>query len=212
MRFPQSPLSEAETQELTQLLEQHAPRQLEYARGVLTAVLTAPTTPEPSQFLALVLGSEFPDQETLSRALELLMREYNAIADCLSLGVPAVPAPEDSEAIEQFARGYVRWGQGDEKWKGDDEAFALLVPLIILSKYVDEQRFPMLAPEFEEDPEGWKQQAREQLADTVMALHAHFEDAREKPANMAKADKTGRNEPCPCGSGKKYKKCCGAPN
>ncbi|MFQ5442529.1 MAG: preprotein translocase subunit SecA [Thermodesulfobacteriota bacterium] len=24
------------------------------------------------------------------------------------------------------------------------------------------------------------------------------------------ADKVGRNEPCPCGSGKKYKKCCGA--
>jgi len=23
------------------------------------------------------------------------------------------------------------------------------------------------------------------------------------------APKTGRNEPCPCGSGKKYKKCCG---
>ena len=22
--------------------------------------------------------------------------------------------------------------------------------------------------------------------------------------------KTGRNNPCPCGSGKKYKKCCGA--
>jgi preprotein translocase subunit SecA len=24
------------------------------------------------------------------------------------------------------------------------------------------------------------------------------------------ADKVGRNDPCPCGSGKKYKKCCGA--
>ncbi len=24
------------------------------------------------------------------------------------------------------------------------------------------------------------------------------------------ADKIGRNDPCPCGSGKKYKKCCGA--
>jgi len=24
--------------------------------------------------------------------------------------------------------------------------------------------------------------------------------------------KIGPNEPCPCGSGKKYKKCCGAPN
>jgi uncharacterized protein YecA (UPF0149 family) len=23
-------------------------------------------------------------------------------------------------------------------------------------------------------------------------------------------DKIGRNDPCPCGSGKKYKKCCGA--
>ncbi|MDA7791233.1 SEC-C metal-binding domain-containing protein [Opitutales bacterium] len=23
------------------------------------------------------------------------------------------------------------------------------------------------------------------------------------------APKVGRNDPCPCGSGKKYKKCCG---
>lgn len=27
---------------------------------------------------------------------------------------------------------------------------------------------------------------------------------------QAVSNKTGRNEPCPCGSGKKYKKCCGA--
>ena len=26
----------------------------------------------------------------------------------------------------------------------------------------------------------------------------------------ARATKVGRNDPCPCGSGKKYKKCCGA--
>ncbi|MFA6782511.1 MAG: SEC-C metal-binding domain-containing protein, partial [Sedimentibacter sp.] len=24
-----------------------------------------------------------------------------------------------------------------------------------------------------------------------------------------KGEKTGRNDPCPCGSGLKYKKCCG---
>lgn len=30
---------------------------------------------------------------------------------------------------------------------------------------------------------------------------------RAEPMRVAK---TGRNEPCPCGSGKKYKKCCGA--
>lgn len=27
--------------------------------------------------------------------------------------------------------------------------------------------------------------------------------------NPVKVEKTGRNDPCPCGSGKKYKKCCG---
>ncbi|MBD0373821.1 MAG: DUF1186 domain-containing protein [Pyrinomonadaceae bacterium] len=26
---------------------------------------------------------------------------------------------------------------------------------------------------------------------------------------IVKKKKVGRNEPCPCGSGKKYKKCCG---
>jgi SWIM/SEC-C metal-binding protein len=29
------------------------------------------------------------------------------------------------------------------------------------------------------------------------------------PKTMIAEKKVGRNEPCPCGSGKKYKKCCG---
>ncbi|MBQ2718489.1 MAG: preprotein translocase subunit SecA [Clostridia bacterium] len=32
----------------------------------------------------------------------------------------------------------------------------------------------------------------------------------KKPTAAAQATKVGRNDPCPCGSGKKYKKCCGA--
>ncbi len=31
----------------------------------------------------------------------------------------------------------------------------------------------------------------------------------ERPKPVKKTKKVGRNEPCPCGSGKKYKKCCG---
>ncbi|WP_046058749.1 SEC-C metal-binding domain-containing protein, partial [Clostridium sp. IBUN13A] len=27
--------------------------------------------------------------------------------------------------------------------------------------------------------------------------------------NLVVSNKVGRNDPCPCGSGKKYKKCCG---
>ena len=34
---------------------------------------------------------------------------------------------------------------------------------------------------------------------------------KEKSSHtVVKAPKVGRNDPCPCGSGKKYKKCCGA--
>ncbi|MBO4863441.1 MAG: SEC-C domain-containing protein [Eubacterium sp.] len=34
---------------------------------------------------------------------------------------------------------------------------------------------------------------------------------KEKSSHtVVKAPKIGRNDPCPCGSGKKYKKCCGA--
>jgi len=32
----------------------------------------------------------------------------------------------------------------------------------------------------------------------------------EKVEPIKAGDKPGRNDPCPCGSGKKYKRCCGA--
>lgn len=32
---------------------------------------------------------------------------------------------------------------------------------------------------------------------------------QKKSGTIIKGEKTGRNDPCPCGSGKKYKKCCG---
>ena len=43
-----------------------------------------------------------------------------------------------------------------------------------------------------------------QLPDT---MHA----AGRAPGRQAGAVKVGRNAPCPCGSGKKFKKCCGSP-
>ena len=47
---------------------------------------------------------------------------------------------------------------------------------------------------------------RKQVATPVTASHGQAEVKRP-----AKADKkVGRNDPCPCGSGKKYKNCCGA--
>ncbi|MGD8999730.1 MAG: YchJ family metal-binding protein [Granulosicoccaceae bacterium] len=34
-------------------------------------------------------------------------------------------------------------------------------------------------------------------------------DGRTNKGQPLRREKTGRNDPCPCGSGKKYKKCCG---
>ncbi|MDD5773224.1 MAG: preprotein translocase subunit SecA [bacterium] len=39
---------------------------------------------------------------------------------------------------------------------------------------------------------------------------SHAEPGTVKKAEPRHAEETGRNDPCPCGSGKKYKKCCGA--
>ncbi|MCR4434888.1 MAG: preprotein translocase subunit SecA [Clostridiales bacterium] len=46
---------------------------------------------------------------------------------------------------------------------------------------------------------------RQKIAEPVAANHG---DEPKKP--VVKSSKVGRNDPCPCGSGKKYKKCCGA--
>ena len=53
----------------------------------------------------------------------------------------------------------------------------------------------------------------EMLPEIVPALHRHALDLNEAKAAAAvtgvrQAPRVGRNDPCPCGSGKKYKKCC----
>ncbi len=42
----------------------------------------------------------------------------------------------------------------------------------------------------------------ENIADVEMLLN--------RPTRLRNPVKVGRNDPCPCGSGRKYKKCCGA--
>jgi preprotein translocase subunit SecA len=44
---------------------------------------------------------------------------------------------------------------------------------------------------------------------TVTATSGGSTDGSEKAKPVKKGQKVGRNDPCPCGSGKKYKHCCG---
>ena len=48
---------------------------------------------------------------------------------------------------------------------------------------------------------------RKQVAVAVTESHGGSESTEKKPIKADK--KVGRNDPCPCGSGKKYKNCCG---
>ncbi|ACL02537.1 preprotein translocase, SecA subunit [Desulfatibacillum aliphaticivorans] len=60
---------------------------------------------------------------------------------------------------------------------------------------------------FEEEPEKIEEiKPKEQ---EMTFSHGGDQAVKKKPVQR-KDDKVGRNSPCPCGSGKKYKKCCGA--
>ncbi len=51
---------------------------------------------------------------------------------------------------------------------------------------------------------------REQVAKPTMATHGGEGGKKVVRKAPVRVQKVGRNDPCPCGSGKKYKKCCGA--
>ena len=74
-----------------------------------------------------------------------------------------------------------------------------------LVRVQSEARFKEVRSAFEEN--GWKYRIDlepdkpEEIADLTRLLNPTQPKIAEK--------KVGRNEPCPCGSGKKYKNCCG---
>ena len=53
---------------------------------------------------------------------------------------------------------------------------------------------------------GLEPDKEEDLSDIASALGAPMPS--KPPAALRAPDKVGRNDPCPCGSGLKYKKCC----
>jgi uncharacterized protein len=56
-------------------------------------------------------------------------------------------------------------------------------------------------------------QVHEDLSVSLAGLYGYWREVEEEAADRrasARGAKVGRNDPCPCGSGKKYKRCCGA--
>ncbi|MCL4517466.1 MAG: SEC-C metal-binding domain-containing protein [Firmicutes bacterium] len=48
-----------------------------------------------------------------------------------------------------------------------------------------------------------------QIKDGLENLFKRMNETKKLNELYSKGFKVGRNDPCPCGSGKKYKKCCG---
>ncbi len=93
-------------------------------------------------------------------------------------------------------RGY---GQKDPLIEYQKEGFGMFTQMMQEVKYeVVRHMFRMRTPEEEEELE----QRRQQQVLAQLRQRAHTPERKTSP-------KVGRNAPCPCGSGKKYKKCCG---
>ncbi|WP_129127684.1 preprotein translocase subunit SecA [Geomonas oryzae] len=101
-------------------------------------------------------------------------------------------------------RGY---GQKDPKQEYKREAYQLFMDMMnrIRQEVVEKIFWVQIGQE--EDLAQYELEQPEQK----MVFNLVAEEAEAAPAKEAakSARNAGRNEPCPCGSGKKYKKCCG---
>ena len=221
------PLTDAEMQFLEDFLARlPSPDALtvEGMDGLFCALLAGPTSFMPSAYLPLVWGVQSPDEpvfQDLTEAntvLPLIMRHWNSIiADIDRDGIhpPLVEDAPDERGIlgRDWARGFMRGVDLDRPgWMslfGDENEGALFM-------------IPVVAGETDED---WPHKVySDKEADEVLMFMAagftrayrHFAEARRAGAEAPRHGttfrratvKVGRNDPCPCGSGRKYKHCC----
>ena len=117
------------------------------------------------------------------------------------------------EADPKWGRGYVEWASNYEHgWHGRknmEKAAALYEKALDVDGIRDREDLIDQALSFYEELENNDKvdELRNELSQLQAASPKHSADYRQIPAS---SKKIGRNEPCPCGSGKKYKKCCGA--
>ena len=193
--------------------------------GFLTAVAIGPQLVSPSAWLPWVwdmeggvIEPEFDSQEQASHIFSLLMRLYNAVLDAFATDSASFE-PVFHLGGQQVAAGWcLGFLQG---FMFDDEAWSLLM----VGQPTWFAPFMRLGTEEGVDDTDKADDAQVWLNCIVPSLaniHAFWLARRpSEPSGpgypghqvgttlVRAAPKIGRNDPCPCGSGKKYKKCCG---
>ena len=223
------PLGERELDELDELLLSDGlpdeTMDIAMLDGFLTALAVGPTLLEPQRWLPEVWGGgeagatvakELP--EPTARATALILRHWHFLlaqfqAEPENFAPVLYTTDEDGgevAGVDEWCIGFVRgMNVDDAAWQPllDDEAMAeFLEPILLHGTEAGWQ-------EMEKDAELAATQGdlAEALADCVLAIHDFWAPERAARTTVRHdAPKVGRNDPCPCGSGKKFKKCCGA--
>ena len=221
---PDDPLTEQELDRLHDVLETGpAAMNLEVMDGYFTALISGPVFVSPNEALQQVLGEEFvfDDNEQAGDIIGLLMRHWNWIAAELQRTVtePHVYLPvllEDDTGVARgndWARGFMngvltRPGSWDELLNSEEEGGSLIPMMMLVHEHDPDPE--MRAPPIEGDK---RQDVITALIAGATRCYRYFEPHRragaiENTPLRRQAPKVGRNEPCPCGSGRKYKHCC----
>jgi uncharacterized protein len=194
---------------------------LAWTEGLLTAAAIGPELTYPHEWMHAVFGTDhvFEDIEQAQAAIAMLALMHNKILDDLQ-GMGAEYAPvflddaEDGDVIavaEQWADGFLAGLRlRAEAWRPllDSEQGLSLVPIFAFLTDGDGNARMFEAPA--EKVAKARQEALAFLGLGVFEVSEYWRvhAKRPEPASVAPFRKVGRNEPCPCGSGKKYKKCC----
>lgn len=223
------PLTEDDLDRLETLLEtdvfKNEAMRLDEIQAMLCAVVSSPSTVLPSVWLpeALGPGLEGAAPEAVGETIELLMRLNNDIARQLMNDETVAPIlyPLDEACTTwdyaAWADAYVFGAGLADDWydlagKHAEDLSELLEPMFVLNG--------MLKEDAEKQGERWFSPAEEarlvadieaNLPVIVQSLYNFWRNRRSGVTVRRAEEKTGRNDPCPCGSGKKFKQCCGRP-
>jgi uncharacterized protein len=229
-------LTDEETDELDQFLMSDAvsdeAMDLDCLDGYLTAIAIGPVTLMPSSWLSGIWGNSeddapvFETAEQAQRIIGLIMRQMNGIIASLEDDADAfepifgrvLDKETDREHFdgEMWADGFMRGMAlcADEWLPLFDSRLGqeMLSPIYLLTgEKLTEEMVALV------DTPAKKEGISLLIPASVAGMYRYWRIkrvaglARPAASKPLRAEpKVGRNDPCPCGSGKKFKKCCGA--
>lgn len=176
--------------------------------GALVALHSAPNVIPPTAWLPAVLGSRIlaPDAETELRAL---MSLYNHVGHRLEHSGMIRPPPGDSDHLRLFCAGYLEILRMDADWLRDAGESAFILRALTDESVLDDPEVELLT-DSTDSREQWLDNARRELPALLEEIYVRGRGRATAQSARATSTKFSRNARCPCGSGRKRKKCCGA--